>query len=138
MHCTVPYMGQGANQAVEDGFVLAQCLIHNDFDKDIAFERYHRLRHRRVAAVVDAASNAAALWFKLPAWLADKLFVLMNRFHLSPRRWYQPLLMDMPVRDGKMLFQPKHEPPKHPMRKRLVAVAVVAVGWAISRRSLRR
>jgi 2-polyprenyl-6-methoxyphenol hydroxylase-like FAD-dependent oxidoreductase len=51
-HPTLPFMGQGAVMAIEDGFVLAACLAKYPDDPDTAFARYEAARCGRTAAVV--------------------------------------------------------------------------------------
>ena len=45
-HPMTPYLGQGANMAIEDAFVLARCL-EADADPASALQRYERVRIAR-------------------------------------------------------------------------------------------
>lgn len=66
-HATLPYVGQGANQAIEDGIVLSNCLRdHASHTK--AFEEYYRLRYNRTKRVVRMAG------------IMDKLYHSQNFF----------------------------------------------------------
>ena len=51
-HPTLPFMGQGAVMAIEDGYVLAACLAKYVDDPDAAFARYEAIRRERTASVV--------------------------------------------------------------------------------------
>ncbi len=51
-HPTLPFLGQGAVMAIEDGWVLAACLAKYRDDPAAAFARYEAIRCERTAAVV--------------------------------------------------------------------------------------
>jgi salicylate hydroxylase len=51
-HPTLPFLGQGAVMAIEDGYVLAACLAKHGDDPAAAFARYEAIRRDRTAAVV--------------------------------------------------------------------------------------
>jgi len=55
-HSMLPYLGQGANMAIEDGMILARCLKAFE-NPTIALGRYEQLRAARCAKVVHQ-SNA--------------------------------------------------------------------------------
>lgn len=57
-HPTLPFLAQGANMALEDAWVLAQCLAQKDSVQG-AFESYQTARKSRTAAVVAAANGNA-------------------------------------------------------------------------------
>ena len=57
-HATLPYLGQGAAMAIEDGYVLALCLSTSE-DPDEALRLYEQLRKTRTRRVV-LASRARA------------------------------------------------------------------------------
>jgi salicylate hydroxylase len=54
-HPTLPFLGQGANMAIEDGVVLARCLAENA-DVEAALQRYESLRMERTYRMVREAS----------------------------------------------------------------------------------
>lgn len=54
-HPTLPFLGQGAVMALEDGYVLAATLAKHA-DHATAFARYERERRPRTAAVVEKAA----------------------------------------------------------------------------------
>ncbi len=56
-HPTLPFLAQGANMALEDAWVLADCLSRTPFPA--ALERYQALRRPRVLRVVEAANGNA-------------------------------------------------------------------------------
>jgi len=51
-HPTLPFLGQGAVMAIEDGYVVAACLAKYGADPAAAFARYEAIRRERTAAVV--------------------------------------------------------------------------------------
>lgn len=55
-HATLPYVGQGANQAIEDAIVLANCLEAEQHDYNEAFESYYQQRKKRTKRVVQMAN----------------------------------------------------------------------------------
>lgn len=63
-HPMRPHMGQGANMAIEDGVVLARCLIACDGDPAAAFPLYTATRFAR-ATRVQTESNVN-VWLKYP------------------------------------------------------------------------
>ncbi|HEY9090865.1 FAD-dependent monooxygenase [Parasphingorhabdus sp.] len=81
-HPMLPFMAQGAVQAIEDGYVLARYLAEKD-DYRTALSAYFTARHDRTARVQAAArtnmhlyhqrSGAGKLATYGPMWLADKI-----------------------------------------------------------------
>jgi 2-polyprenyl-6-methoxyphenol hydroxylase-like FAD-dependent oxidoreductase len=63
-HPMLPFMAQGAAQAIEDGATLAACLKHAAFDVPAAFRTYVTLRKPR-ATEVQARSRGLATSFHL-------------------------------------------------------------------------
>jgi len=57
-HPTLPFMAQAANMALEDAWVLADCLAVFPARAE-ALRRYQQKRRERAARVVDAASGNA-------------------------------------------------------------------------------
>jgi salicylate hydroxylase len=51
-HPTLPFLGQGAVMAIEDGYVVAACLEKYFADPATAFSRYEQIRRDRTAMVV--------------------------------------------------------------------------------------
>ncbi len=58
-HAMLPYLGQGANSALEDGFVLARCIAAWPRDPLIALERYEAARLERTTTLVNRSSEMA-------------------------------------------------------------------------------
>lgn len=51
-HPTLPFLGQGAVMAIEDGYVVAACIAAHGDEPERAFARYEEIRKERTAAVV--------------------------------------------------------------------------------------
>jgi 2-polyprenyl-6-methoxyphenol hydroxylase-like FAD-dependent oxidoreductase len=64
-HAMAPFQAQGAAQAVEDAYVLAECVADERSDLPAALDRYERVRMRR-AEGLQASSQMAADTFYLP------------------------------------------------------------------------
>ena len=81
-HPTLPFLGQGAVMAIEDGYVIAACLKKYFADPSYAFARYEEIRRERTAAVVRKSHDIRRQAFR-PA-LADN-----NKVAASPveREW---------------------------------------------------
>jgi salicylate hydroxylase len=81
-HPMLPYLGQGACQAIEDGAVLATALKTETADPETALERYERTRRPRASSVVLAArerglsNHIASPW---AAWRRDLSIALRQR-----------------------------------------------------------
>jgi 2-polyprenyl-6-methoxyphenol hydroxylase-like FAD-dependent oxidoreductase len=73
-HPMLPYLGQGACQAIEDGAVLATALKAEPADPEAALARYERTRRPRASRVVLAARERGLsnhLTSPLAAWRRD-------------------------------------------------------------------
>ncbi|MEM9031782.1 MAG: FAD-dependent monooxygenase [Pseudomonadota bacterium] len=57
-HPMLPFLAQGANMALEDAWVLADCLARHE-SRGAAFAAYEALRRTRVSRVVDVATANA-------------------------------------------------------------------------------
>jgi salicylate hydroxylase len=75
-HPTLPFLGQGAVMAIEDGYVIAGCLKKYFADPAYAFERYEEIRRERTAAVVRKSHDIRRQAFR-PA-LADNSKVVAS------------------------------------------------------------
>ncbi|WBU52333.1 FAD-dependent oxidoreductase [Paracoccus sp. SCSIO 75233] len=72
-HPTLPFMAQGAVMAIEDAWVLTECLDRIG-DQGAALQRYQALRVPRVRRIVEAANgNARNYHLRGPARLAGHL-----------------------------------------------------------------
>lgn len=56
-HATLPYVGQGANMAIEDALVLASSLEKHQFQMEPAFREYFQKRFQRTKRVVNMAKS---------------------------------------------------------------------------------
>jgi len=56
-HAMLPYLGQGANMAIEDGYVLARCLEASGGDVCAALMRYETARLDRTTRVVQGSAD---------------------------------------------------------------------------------
>jgi len=50
-HPMMPFMAQGAGQAIEDAVVLARCLCRDDWSTEQALQHYQAARHERTAQI---------------------------------------------------------------------------------------
>ncbi len=60
-HSTCPDLGQGGAQAIEDAFVLANCLVTNNLGVVDALKRYEALRKARTADIIVRARKRSDL-----------------------------------------------------------------------------
>jgi salicylate hydroxylase len=82
-HPMLPYLGQGACQAIEDGAVLATALSAEPDDPNIGLARYERARRPRASRVVLAARERGAsnhLSSPLTAWKRNVTIAVRRRF----------------------------------------------------------
>jgi salicylate hydroxylase len=63
-HPTLPFLGQGAVMAIEDGYVLAACLRKYFKNPATALARYEDIRKERTAMVVRKAQENRAMAFE--------------------------------------------------------------------------
>jgi salicylate hydroxylase len=63
-HPTLPFLGQGAVMAIEDGYIIAACLEKYFRDPAKAFSRYEEIRRDRTANVVRKAQENRAMAFE--------------------------------------------------------------------------
>jgi salicylate hydroxylase len=66
-HPTLPFMAQGAAMAIEDGAVLAQCLLRHDCPT-VALETYASIRQPRTAKVQQSSRLNAKIFHMRPPW----------------------------------------------------------------------
>jgi 2-polyprenyl-6-methoxyphenol hydroxylase-like FAD-dependent oxidoreductase len=74
-HAVAPHSGQGASLAMEDGIVLAACLVAAR-DHGAAFARFERLRRDRVQKAI-SIGRAVGSQKRAQSWLALRLRDLM-------------------------------------------------------------
>jgi salicylate hydroxylase len=83
-HPMLPYLGQGACQAIEDGAVLATALSVEAADPVTGLARYERTRRPRASRVVLAARERGLsnhLPSRWAAWRRDLLIAWRRRMH---------------------------------------------------------
>jgi len=56
-HAMLPYLGQGANMALEDGYVLARCLEQWHEQPELALAHYEAARRERTTRVVNGSAE---------------------------------------------------------------------------------
>jgi salicylate hydroxylase len=56
-HAMLPYLGQGANMALEDGYVLARCLQTGAKEPQRALQRYEAARRERTTRIVNSSAE---------------------------------------------------------------------------------
>jgi 2-polyprenyl-6-methoxyphenol hydroxylase-like FAD-dependent oxidoreductase len=86
-HPMLPYLGQGACQAIEDGCVLAAALAAEPDDPVAALRRYERSRRPRASQVVLASRARGVsnhLASPLAAWRRDLSIALRRRLGRDP------------------------------------------------------
>jgi len=86
-HPMLPYLGQGACQAMEDGCVLARALAAMPDDVDGALKLYERVRLPRASRVVLTARERGEDNHLVSPWAAlkrDALIALRRRFGVDP------------------------------------------------------
>jgi salicylate hydroxylase len=86
-HPMLPYLGQGACQAIEDGCVLAAALAAETRDPAGALALYERSRRPRASQVVLASRERGVsnhLASPLAAWRRDLSIALRRRFGRDP------------------------------------------------------
>ena len=59
-HSMLPFLGQGANSAIEDGFGLARALTELHGDIPTILERYEKARRDRTRRAVEGSATAVA------------------------------------------------------------------------------
>lgn len=90
-HAVAPHSGQGASLAIEDGVVLAACLVESA-DHIAAFKRFEQLRRERSHKAIELG-RAVGAQKQAQSWLALRIRDLML-----------PLFMPMGARMQEKLF----------------------------------
>ena len=82
VHPTLPFLAQGANMALEDAWVLAECITRFS-DLEAGFARYQELRYDRTRKIVGAADTNAWVYHLSPGLTRSVVHMglkLGNRF----------------------------------------------------------
>jgi 2-polyprenyl-6-methoxyphenol hydroxylase-like FAD-dependent oxidoreductase len=103
-HATLPYVGQGANQAIEDAIVLADCLWapQNERKHKIAFQDFFQRRSRRTRRVVRMANWMDKLHHTqnpLLVMLRDSLFVSFVKGNRMIQMIEKEIVEECPIKD---------------------------------------
>ena len=81
-HATLPYLAQGANMAIEDGFVLARCIEAAGGDLPAALLRYQTARCERTTQIVRrSAANLSRFHHGELADAADSAAYVDREWH---------------------------------------------------------
>jgi len=99
-HAPLPYVGMGAIQAIEDSYVLAQCLKKHNAVAEPAFQEFYQRRSARTKKFVDLATTLGKLYHvenPMLAWARDRLltFVLGSKASFDVIK--KEVLEDCPV-----------------------------------------
>ena len=101
-HAMLPYLGQGACMAVEDGYILAAALAHRSDDPGAALEEYEALRLPRTRRAVLGSRERATENHLPSAWgrfKRDVKFALRDRFGADKTAFRAAWLYAYDVRD---------------------------------------
>jgi len=89
-HATSPHIGQGASMAIEDTAILAKC-IRDIPNLDSAFEKFERLRKKRVEKIIKLANqNGRMLAVSNPIkrmFRGIMLSMMLKRSSVGPMGW---------------------------------------------------
>jgi salicylate hydroxylase len=55
-HSMVPFLAQGANMAIEDGYILARALTESDADVPVRLLNYEKARRERTRRAVEGSA----------------------------------------------------------------------------------
>lgn len=102
-HATLPFVGQGANQAIEDSIVLANWLpAASNGDYQEAFESYYSQRFRRTRRIVKMAGIMNTLHHAqnpLLVWAREKLFESFVKGNMMAKMIEKEIVEECPVKD---------------------------------------
>ncbi|ORY51094.1 FAD/NAD(P)-binding domain-containing protein [Rhizoclosmatium globosum] len=101
-HGTIPFYGQGFNQALEDAGVLADLMGHFQDDFKTAFEKYDQIRiprtrlcsetARKTGSRMKASSKAEA---RIGRFIMRMVFTLQNAFGFDDEVYYHDFRQDV-------------------------------------------
>lgn len=102
-HATLPYVGQGANQAIEDAIYLADCLDKYDSYNE-SYKKYYDKRFPRTKKIVDFAGFMHKLYHS-ENWFVEKTldFFLSNAIKggFVMKQVEKEIIDECPVKDYK-------------------------------------
>lgn len=100
-HATLPFVGQGANQAIEDAIVLSNCLASFP-SHTAAFQEYYRLRYDRTRRIVNVATVMNKLYHSqniFVQWFLEKLLTRVLKGGLAYKRLEKEIVDYCPVKN---------------------------------------
>jgi salicylate hydroxylase len=112
-HPMLPYLGQGACQAMEDGCVLAAALASEPEDASAALQLYERVRRPRASRVVLTARDRGEDNHLVSRWAAlkrDALIAIRRRFGTDPSGRGAAWIFDYDAGDPLVLSSATAEP----------------------------
>eukprot|EP01103_Thecamoeba_quadrilineata_P014290 TRINITY_DN4215_c0_g1_i3.p1 TRINITY_DN4215_c0_g1~~TRINITY_DN4215_c0_g1_i3.p1 ORF type:complete len:183 (-),score=24.87 TRINITY_DN4215_c0_g1_i3:142-690(-) len=102
-HATLPFVGQGANMAVEDAYVLAQSFVRSDFEIGAAFHDYFERRFKRTKDVVESAKTIGTMIHggglvaeTLRRWILPRLITSKSFTDFASRSFYKNAPVELP------------------------------------------
>lgn len=102
-HATLPYVGQGANQAIEDAITLANCLEHHKTYEE-AYQEYYGKRFPRTKRIVQIAGIMDKLYHS-ENWFIQQVKELFMKSLIMGGPMFKKLeneiLEECPVKDYK-------------------------------------
>lgn len=92
-HATSPFMGQGANQAMQDSYLIGKLLAEHGDDHEAAFRELFTIRHPVTEKIVSTSKSLGHI--RTGTSLKHRLMrVGMRTFaHLAPSSILQKLIM---------------------------------------------
>lgn len=92
-HATSPFMGQGANQAVQDGYLIGKLLSEHNGDHDAAFKSLYSIRHPITSKIVSNSKSMGE--FRTGTSYKNQLIRMVGRnvAHYAPTWLMRKILM---------------------------------------------
>jgi len=114
-HATLPYVGQGANQAAEDAIVLSQCLLKYRYDDsdsggfERAFKEYYKVRFPRTKKIVQISSMMHTLYHTEFWWMRPIRNFILNKIAsggMIMKQMESEIVNHCPVKNFEELARP--------------------------------
>jgi salicylate hydroxylase len=100
-HAMLPYLGSGANMAIEDAFVLARCIGDARHDVPAALARYEKARLPRTTEIVNRSAANRDVYHHSALWnpaTAEAYLANIWEIQMGNRRWlYSYDALSVPV-----------------------------------------
>ena len=93
-HATSPFMAQGANQAIQDGYLIGRLLSENGEDFNAAFENLYKIRHPVTAKIVSNSKSIGEI--RTGTGVKSRLIRMgmRNFLHYAPTKLLQKVMVD--------------------------------------------